>query len=152
MNELRKFSLWAAAFVLILAGPLFGIESFSTFAEVDSEMMSLIKGKWQHTGRSYLYEYTDEFMTRIDGFAYYKYSVSQYPKIKYMYAIFKSKKTGKSYFCRGRWDNKYGFQYSSSRIEFRGKDRFIVYTRDDAEEVYFIAERVKEQENERSSK
>jgi hypothetical protein len=146
MNELRQFSLWTAAFVLIFAIPLFGTESFSTFAEIDSKMMSLIKGKWHHTGRSYLYEYTGEFMSRIDGFAYYRYKVSQYPRMNFIYAVFKSKKTGKSYFCRGRLDSKYGFQHSSSRIEFRGKDRFIVYSKDDADEVYFIAERVKQEE------
>lgn len=152
MNKIRQFFLWPAALVLIFTSRLLGIESFSTFAEIDTEMMSLIKGKWQHTGRPYLYEYTGEYMTRIDGFAYYRYRVSQYPRANFMYAVFKSKKTGKSYFCRGRWDNKYGFQYSSSRIEFRGNDRFIVYTKNDAEEVYFIAERVKEEENERASK
>lgn len=160
MNELRQFTLWAAAFVLIFAGRMFGIESFSTFADVDTEMMSLIKGKWQLTGRPYLYEYTGDYMTRIDGFAYYRYRVSQFPRANFMYAVFKSKKTGKSYFCRGRWDSKYGFQHSSSRIEFKGKDRFIVYSKNDDGDVFFIAERLKEEdkgidkgkENEKSGK
>lgn len=128
---------------LISCARLFGIESFSTFAVQDKEKMELIKGKWKLTGRPYLYEYTDDYMRRIDGFAYYRYKVSQFPRRHYLYSIFKSKKTGKLYFCRGRWDNKYGFQYSSSRMVFKGKDLFIVYSKDDPDEVFFIAERVK---------
>ena len=131
---------------LLTCGRVFGIESFSTFAVKDTDKMELIKGKWKLTGRPYLYEYTGDYMRRIDGFAYYRYKVSQFPRRVYLYAVFKSKKTGKSYFCRGRWDNKYGFQYSSSRIEFKGKDLFIVYTKDDPNDVYFVAERVTENE------
>ncbi len=142
----RLLCFGLAVFFLISCGRVFAIESFSTFAVKDTEKMELIKGKWKLTGRLYLYEYTDSYMRRIDGFAYYRYNVSQFPRRTYLYAVFKSKKTGKSYFCRGRWDGNYGFQYSSSRIEFKGKDLFIVYTKDDPNDVFFIAERVKENE------
>ncbi len=132
-------------FILSIGGrqPLTGQEAFSSFAEVDTDMMKLILGKWSHSGRSYIYQYTDEYVRRIDGFQYFKYSISQF-RDNNMYAIFKSKKTGKSYFCRGKWHSKYGFQYSASRIEFKGQDRFIVYCKDNSNEIFFIADRIKE--------
>jgi hypothetical protein len=124
--------------------PVSGQEAFSTFAEADTEMMKLIIGKWSISDRPYIYEYTDEFMRRIDGFQYFKYTISQFRDKNNMYAIFKSKKNGKSYFCRGKWHNKYGFQYSASRIVFKGKDKFIVYSKDNPGEIFFMAERITE--------
>lgn len=145
-NVRQSLCFGLMVFFLIICGRVFGIESFSTFAVKDTDKMELIKGKWKLTGRPYLYEYTDDYMRRIDGFAYYRYKVSQFPRKVYLYAVFKSKKTGKSYFCRGRWDSKYGFQYSSSRIVFKGKDLFVVYTKDDPTDVFFVAERIEENE------
>ena len=120
-------------------------KSFSSFAVEDSEKMELIIGKWKISDRPYLYEYTDDFVRRIDGFAYYRYKISQYPQNNNnIYAIFKSKKTSKSYFCRGNWHWKWGFQYSASRIVFKGKDKFIVYSKENPRKIYFVAERIKE--------
>lgn len=140
----RSVCFGLTLFFLFACGRVFSMESFRTFAVKDTDKMELIKGKWKLTDRPYLYEYTDNYMRRIDGFAYYLYKVSQYPRRVYLYAIFKSKKTGKSYFCRGRWDSKFGFQYSSSRIVFKGKDLFVVFSKDDPTDVFFIAERVRE--------
>jgi hypothetical protein len=146
----RKKVIYACPWLLVLVSvlipgtgaPLWGQQSFSTFAEVDTEMMKLIIGKWTISDRPYIYEYTDEFMRRIDGFQYFKYTISQFRDNNNMYAVFKSKKTGKSYFCRGKWHNKYGFQYSASRIEFKGKDQFTVYAKDTPGEIFFVADRV----------
>ena len=122
-------------------------KSFSTFAVADTEKMKLVIGKWKISDRPYLYEYTDDFVRRIDGFAYYRYKISQYPRDNNnIYAIFKSKKTGKSYFCRGNWHSKWGFRYSSSRIVFKGKDKFIVYTKANPRKIYFVAKRIKTNE------
>ncbi|HLP60745.1 MAG TPA: hypothetical protein VK186_18015 [Candidatus Deferrimicrobium sp.] len=144
--------LWLLIFVSVFiacAGvweeSLLGQESFSTFAEVDTEMMKQIIGRWTQSGRPYIYEYTDEYMRRIDGFQYFKYSISQFRDNNNMYAVFKSKTTGISYFCRGKWHSRYGFQYSASRIVFKGKDRFIVYSKDKPGEIFFVADRVKEE-------
>lgn len=143
-----RVCLWPlvfAALILTCAGtPVWGQQAFSTFAEADTEMMKLIIGKWSISDRPYIYEYTDEFMRRIDGFQYFKFTISQF-RDNNMYALFKSKKNGKSYFCRGKWHNKYGFQYSASRIVFKGKDKFIVYSKDNPREIFFVAERIKEE-------
>ncbi|MDQ1351932.1 MAG: hypothetical protein QG657_2238 [Acidobacteriota bacterium] len=138
--------LVAAALLLTDVGAtVWGQQAFSTFAEADTEMMKLILGKWSISDRPYIYEYTNEFMRRIDGFQYFKFTISQFRDNKNMYAIFKSKKNGKSYFCRGKWHNKYGFQYSASRIVFQGKDKFIVYSKDNTQEIFFVAERIREE-------
>jgi hypothetical protein len=152
--EMKKRSLimLGSASILILI-TLFGAriqaleKSFSSFAVEDIEKMKLIIGKWRISDRSYMYEYTNDFARRIDGFAYYRYKISQYPgNENNIYAIFKSKKTGKSYFCRGNWHRKWGFRYSASRIVFKGKDKFIVYSKNNSRKTYFSAERVQENE------
>lgn len=132
-------------FILCFSAQVWG-NSFSTFAELDEENMKRIVGKWKFSDRIYLYEYTDDYMTRIDGFPYYQYKISQYPRSSnYIYAIFKSKKTGKSYFCRGHYSHKTGFRHSASRIVFESEDKFVVYTEDDPHVIFFIAERIKPQ-------
>lgn len=141
--------LWLPALVWLLfpgAGtPVWGQQAFSTFTEADTEMAKLIIGKWSISDRPYIYEYTNEYMRRIDGFPYFKYTISQFRDNNNMYAVFKSKKNGKSFFCRGKWHSKYGFQYSASRIEFKGKDKFIVYSKDNPREIFFVAERIREE-------
>lgn len=133
-------------FIIILIGSSYIVsESFSTFAVADIEKMKVIIGKWIISERNAMYEYTNEFARRIDGFAYYRYKISKFPgNVKLIYAIFKSKKTSKSYFCRGNWHWKWGFQYSASRIVFKGKDKFIVYSKENPRKIYFVAERIKE--------
>jgi hypothetical protein len=152
--EMKKRSLimLGSALILILTS-VFGAriqaleKSFSSFAVKDVEKMKLIIGKWRISDRPYMYEYTNDFARRIDGFAYYKYKISQYPgNENNIYAIFKSKKTGKSYFCRGNWHRKWGFRYSASRIVFKGKDKFIVYSKDNSRKIYFSAKRVQKDE------
>lgn len=148
-NLIEGMTLLTLALALVVCARMevWGEKSFSTFAVQDEEKMKLMIGTWIFTGRPYAYEFTDEFVRRVDGFPYFRYKVSQYPRNTYLYSVFKSKMTGKLYFCRGKWDSRYGFQYSSSRIEFRGKDLFIVYSKDEPGEVYFIADRIKKKDN-----
>ncbi len=152
--EMKKRNLsmlvFASIFILI---SVFGAQiqalekAFSSFALADIEKMKLIIGQWRMSDRFYVYEYTDDFVRRIDGFPYYRYKISQFPRNENnIYAIFKSKKTGKSYFCRGNWHRKWGFRYSASRIVFKGKDKFIVYSQDNPREIFFVAERIQKDE------
>jgi len=118
-------------------------ELFSQFADADTNYLKKIKGKWVFSDRRYMYEFTDIFVRKIDGFRYYKYSSTKYPGYEnFIYAIFKSRKTGVSFFCRGNWDKKRGFLHVSSRIRFVGNDKFIVYSKDNMNEIYFTAKRI----------
>lgn len=117
-------------------------EIFSRFADPNDDYMERIKGEWVFSNRKYLYEFTDIFVRKIDGMKYYKYKSSKYPKYdNFLFAIFKSRKTGVSFFCRGNWDKKRGFLHTTSRIRFIGRDKFIVFSKDDMNEIYFTAKR-----------
>ncbi len=125
-----------------LVGNNYG-EIFGKFADINKDYMNRIKGKWIFSDRNYIYEFTDTFVRKIDGFLYYRYKSSKYPRYSnFIYAIFKSKKTGVSYFCRGNWNKNRGFIHVSSRIRFIGEDKFIVYSKDDNREIYFTAKRI----------
>lgn len=118
-------------------------EIFINFAVPDTNYMKKIEGKWTFSESRYLYEFTKTFSRKIDGLPYYLYKSSKYLNYySLIYAIFKSKKTGISFFCRGNWSRRRGFQYSVSRIVFKGNDKFVVYSKDNPKEVYFIAKRV----------
>jgi len=133
--------------ILFLAGlfilPLFFQgEIFSRFADANKDYMNRIHGAWVFSNRNYVYEFTNVFVRKIDGFRYYKYKSSKYPRYdNFLYAIFKSRKTGVSFFCRGNWDEKRGFVHVSSRIRFIGKNKFIVFRKDDSNEIYFTAKK-----------
>ncbi len=118
-------------------------EIFVKFAKPDKDYMARVQGKWIFSGSRYLIEFTNSFSRKIDGLSYYLYKNSKYPKnFDFIYAIFKSKKTGISYFCRGVWSKRMGFRYSVSRIKFRGRDKFFVYSKNDPNRIYFTAKRV----------
>lgn len=118
-------------------------ELFSRFADSDKESLKKIIGKWKFSNRNYLYEFTDTYVKKIDGFFYYRYKSSKYPRYEnFIYSIFKSKKTKVSFFCRGNWDKKSGFAHVSSRIRFIDNNKFIVYKKDNQREVYFTAVRI----------
>ncbi len=135
--------------ILLLSSFLFLIplmyqgEIFSRFADANKDYHERIKGKWVFSNRQFVYEFTDIFVRKIDGFRYYKYKSTKYPRYdNFLYAIFKSKKSGISFFCRGNWDKKRGFIHVSSRIRFIGRDKFIVFSKDDINEIYFTAKRI----------
>lgn len=138
---IRRVSVLLAIFVFL---PLmYQGEIFSRFADHDKDYFKRIQGKWLFSNRRFVYEFTDIFVRKIDGFRYYKYKSTKYPKYdNFLYAVFKSKKTGISFFCRGNWDKKRGFLHVSSRIRFIGKDKFIVFSKDDMNEIYFTAKRI----------
>jgi len=118
-------------------------ELFSNFADVNTDYLKRIRGKWVFSDRRYAYEFTDIFVRKIDGFRYYKYKSTKYPRYEnFIYSIFKSRKTGISFFCRGNWDEKRGFMHVSSRIRFIGDNKFIVFSKDNMNEIYFTAKRI----------
>ncbi len=118
-------------------------EVFTKFAEVNKDYEDRIIGKWIFSNRSYVYEFTNIFVRKIDGFHYFKYKSSKYPGYEgFLYAIFKSKKTSISFFCRGNWDKKRGLVHVSSRIRFIGKDKFVVFSKNNINEIYFTAKRI----------
>ena len=129
--------------ILVFLPLMFHGEIFSRFADQNKDYFERIQGKWIFSNRRFVYEFTDVFVRKIDGFRYYKYKSTKYPKYdNFLYAIFKSKKTGISFFCRGNWDKKRGFIHVSSRIRFIGGDKFIVFSKDDMNEIYFTAKRI----------
>ncbi|MEN8221932.1 MAG: hypothetical protein ABFR36_01625 [Acidobacteriota bacterium] len=130
-------------FILVFILPnIFHGEIFSRFADPNKDYLERIKGEWVFSNRKYLYEFTDVFVRKIDGFRYYKYKSSKHPGYdNFLFAIFKSRKTGVSFFTRGNWDKKRGFIHTSSRIRFIGKDKFMVFSKDNMNEIYFTAKR-----------
>ena len=137
-----KRILFPIVFLLLLP-LLYHGEIFSRFADVNKDYFERISGKWVFSNRKFIYEFTDIFVRKIDGFRYYKYKSSKYPRYdNFLYAIFKSRKSGISFFCRGNWDKKRGFIHVSSRIRFIGKDKFIIFSKDDINEIYFTAKRI----------
>ncbi len=131
-------------FFIISAISLYSMgELFSRFADSDKESLKKIIGTWKFSNRNYLYEFTDTYIKKIDGFFYYRYKSSKYPRYdNFIYSIFKSKKTKVSFFCRGNLDKKSGFIHVSSRIRFIDNNKFIVYKKDNQREVYFTAVRI----------
>ncbi|NIM18160.1 MAG: hypothetical protein GTO45_39665 [Candidatus Aminicenantes bacterium] len=121
------------------------IKPLSQIGEEDSNALELIKGQWVIDDTRFIHHYTGRFAVRIDGLKYYLYkrlhSNSRYPHV---YTIIKSKKTGRSYFARGRYENG-RFIGTTSRIVFKGKNRFIVYSQKNPKKVYFKAARVRKQ-------
>jgi hypothetical protein len=121
------------------------IKPLSRIGPVDAKALELIKGQWVIGDTRFIHHYTGGFAVRIDGLKYYHYkrlhSKSRFPHI---YTIVKSKKTGRYYFARGSYE-KGRFYGTTSRIVFKGKNRFIVYSKTDPKKIYFKAVRVKKQ-------
>ncbi|MCP4152554.1 MAG: hypothetical protein GY757_32760 [bacterium] len=110
----------------------------------DTKMMKRIVGKWVISDRPYIYEYTTDFFQRINGFLYNRFKISPNSRENRIYTIWRSPKTGRSYFCRGKWYSRWDFRYSASRIVFKNDNKFIVYSKDNPNIVYFVAQRVTE--------
>lgn len=137
-----KNKLLILPILLLMIPSIFQGEIFSKFADENKDYLERIKGEWVFNNRKYLYEFTDVFVRKIDGNRYYKYKSSKYPRYNnFLFSIFKSRKTGVSFFCRGNWDKKRGFIHTSSRIRFIGRDKFIVFSKNDMNEIYFTAKR-----------
>ncbi|MEN8153873.1 MAG: hypothetical protein ABFR75_07595 [Acidobacteriota bacterium] len=137
---MKKYIFFSIVFIFSIN--IFG-ELFSQFADSDKESLKNIIGIWKFSDRNYLYEFTDTFVRKIDGFFYYKYRSSKYPRYdNFIYSIFRSRKTDVSFFCRGNWDKKRGFVHVSSRIRFIGDNKFVVYKKENPRKVYFTAVRV----------
>lgn len=116
-------------------------EALSQIGPVDEESLKTIYGFWVLDDSRVAHRYTDEFVCRIDGLKYYRYGrVGMNPGLPYVFTIVKSKKTGRLYFARGYY--KDGRLYgSTSRMQFKNKDHFVVYEEKNAEVIFFEARR-----------
>jgi hypothetical protein len=120
-----------------------GIVPLSQLGEEDQAALELIRGEWLIEDSPYVLSYSNHFAVRVDGVKYYHYKrLHTRPLNPHIYAIVKSKKTGRSYFARGYY-KKGRFYGSTSRIVFKGNDRFIVYSSKNPKQIYLRAVRVK---------
>jgi hypothetical protein len=119
------------------------IKPLSQIGEEDSTALELITGQWVIDDTRFIHHYTGHFAVKIDGLKYYLYKRLQAnSRFPHVYTIVKSKKTGRSYFARGTYENG-RLIGTTSRIVFKGKNRFVVYSQKNPKKVYFKAARVK---------
>jgi hypothetical protein len=123
-----------------------GIEPLSQIGGEDAEALEKITGWWAIDDTRFVHQYTGHFAVRIDGLKYFLYkragAKSSQP---YIYTVIKSKKTGRLYFARGKYQNG-RLLGTTSRIVFKGSDRFIVYSEKNPGEIYFQAARIKQEQ------
>ncbi len=138
---LKHFVLASLLFVMLSVGV--NAESLAQIGDVDLETIATLKGQWALTDSRFSLTFTDQFANVIYGLKYYYYSRSNtktsYP---WVYTIVKSKKTKQFYFARGSYQNG-RFIGNTSRIEFKSKDKFVVYSSTNPRQIYFIAYRIK---------
>ncbi|MCK4763644.1 MAG: hypothetical protein KAW12_15695 [Candidatus Aminicenantes bacterium] len=104
--------------------------------------LKMLKGEWFIRENGYVLKFSDRYARKLFGIKYYFYSPTRNPKNKvYLFTVVKSKKTGRLYFARGQYRNG-EFYSSTSRIRFRGKNRIVVYSRDNDREPLYEAVRV----------
>jgi hypothetical protein len=117
-------------------------------AEPDDVRARLILGRWAISNGEAVFEYTDDYVCRVEGFKFYRYTTSRQPKSKtFIYTVLKSRKKKKKqryYFCRGLWKEGRAYGFTTSIYYFLTDDRFVVMSKHDSHEVYFTATRLKE--------
>lgn len=124
--------------------PLTG-ELLLEIGDVHETSLKLIKGQWQILETGAIFDFTDRPARKLFGLEYYYYHTSRNFRNKiYLFTIVKSNKTGRLYFARGEYRNGH-FHSSTSRIRFRGKNRFLVYSKDDYRQVLFEAVRIRKE-------
>jgi hypothetical protein len=112
-------------------------------AQPDPETAKLIIGCWQIQDSEYNFQFTKQFVRKFFGFKFYHYKTTQHPLSReYIYTILTVKKYGKSYLCRGIYRNGRPLGFSTSVIQFIGKDWFKVYSQRNPRELYFEAVRI----------
>lgn len=127
---------------LLLTSAVLSAQLLSQVGKEDDGALELIKGQWIIQGRQFVFEYTDHFACKVDGLKYYHYNRSrQRERYPLIYTIVKLKKTKRLYFARGRYQDG-RFYGTTSRIVFRGKNHFTVYSSTDSKKIYFKATRV----------
>ncbi len=137
----KKISALIVILVSIILPVYIGGEALSQIGPVDEESMKTICGFWVLDDTRVAHRYTNEFVCLIDGLKYFRYNrVGTNPGLPYVFTIVKSKKTGRFYFARGYY--KDGRLYgSTSRMEFKNKDHFVVYEEKNPEVIFFEAHR-----------
>ena len=111
--------------------------------DVHEPSIKFIKGQWIAEGSQFLFEFTNQPVKKIYGLKYYLYRTLPRSRSRiFIFTIIKSKKTGRLYFARGKYQDG-GFVCSVSKIMFIGKNKMIVYEKDNPKEIYFTAKRKK---------
>lgn len=130
--------------LLILIGAQLLADSLVEIGNEYEPGLNLLKGEWRVCETGQIFSFTDTFARRLYGLKYFYYYTSVNPKSKiFLFTIVKSNKTGRLYFARGEYKYRSGDFYSStSRIRFRGKNRLVVYSKDNYRQVLFEADRI----------
>lgn len=131
-------------FLLIFTGTHLLADRLMDIGSEYENGLHLIKGEWRVCETGHIFSFTDKFARRLFGLKYFYYYTSVNPKSKiFLFTIVKSKKTGRLYFARGEYKYRDGAFYSStSRIRFRGKNRLVVYSKENHKKILFEADRI----------
>ena len=106
---------------------------------VDKTSIKKIKGKWLVRGSDYLFDFSDKPSHKIFGLQYYRYRTL--PEAKYrqfIFTIVKAKKDGTLFFARGKYQQG-RFVGTVSKMAFKGKNKLIVFEKNNYRRVYFTA-------------
>ena len=134
---------WIYTLIVFILAVSVHSESFMEIAESDQETAKLIIGTWQIQESEYIFQFTNQFVRKLYGFNFYHYKTSQKPLSReYLYTILTVKKYKRSYLCRGIYRNGRPVGFSTSVIQFIGKDWFKVYSQRNPREIYFEGFRI----------
>ena len=129
----------------LLSAPLAG-EMLCEIGTEHENSLQLIKGEWFIRESGAFFNFTGNFARKLYGLKYFRYHTSKNFRNKiYLFTIVKSDKTGRLYFARGEYKNGQFFN-STSRIRFRGKNNFVVYSRDSHRQILYEAVRIVKKE------
>ncbi len=108
---------------------------------VDKASVKKIKGKWLVHGSNYLFDFSDKPTHKIFGLQYYNYRTLPESKYRqFIFTIVKAKKNGTLYFARGKHQQG-KFVGTVSKMVFKGKNKLIVFEKNNSRKVYFTATR-----------
>jgi len=109
--------------------------------DVDIDAVQNLKGLWVIENSRYTFDFTDQFVCRINGQKFFLYKRNNTNSADpWVYTIVKSKRTKQWYFSRGNYrDGR--FYGSTSRIVFEDKNNITVYSGTDPRKVFFRAGR-----------
>jgi hypothetical protein len=135
----KKAGLIFAA-LLLLTGLAYA-PMLDEVGSVDRTSIKRMKGKWLVRGSNYLFDFSDKPVRKIFGLQYYRYRTLPESKYRqFIYTIVKAKKNGTLYFARGKY-HQGQFVGTVSKMAFSGKNRLIVYEKNNSRQVYFTATR-----------
>lgn len=121
-------------------------QEFYQIAEPDEFKAKLILGRWSINNGEAVFKYTDDYVCRVEGFKFYRYTTSRQPRGKtFIYTVLISRKNKKSYLSRGLWKDGRAYGFTTSLCYFMGDDKFVVMKKNRPREVFFEAVRLNEE-------